>query len=264
MFYGILTRNILRRNKWARRARTGSLVLFIVTMFFYFGLGSFMEAWHAKVVKNVFLVLLGYLLYPFYLLSKSFILFFGRWSAVILMVFAVAITFGLVAAIVISLFGKLATRKQKSNAPESTDDMSWVVYFKETDFPRFIRGLNLLFPDDAKLYTEWWKIPLDVENFFQQNQASNISENIGSGSWPKPKRFLIPLETRILERLSDLAIKYHLIESCNYIAVVKDRKELLIGEDTSDTGGVYLSNKIDEELIKKFCTETQCKYKREK
>ena len=139
----------------------------------------------------------------------------------------------------------------------------WLIDFKKSDFTLFVREMGMLFPEGSTIYLEGTAITPDVQEYLHSIRADKITKVEMGTIWPRPKIFHIPLVAEYLQKLAALTDTHAIPEVCDHFHVYKDNEVLLQGHDMLDKT-VYLSNEIDENLVKDFCAKVNCKYRKEK
>lgn len=138
----------------------------------------------------------------------------------------------------------------------------WLINFTKSDITLFIREMGILFPQGSIIYLEGTSISSDVQEYLH-SICVKLTARLEIGTiWPRPKIFHIPLVDEYLQKLAEFAETHVMPQICDHLHVLyKDNEILLQGYDIFDKI-VYLSNKIDENLIRAFCTKINCKYKK--
>ena len=146
------------------------------------------------------------------------------------------------------------SQNQKKRSISFDEKDFWIIDLKESDISLFIKNLEMFFLKEAIIYIEGGSINFKIQEYLDSVQVdvSKIA-NIQRGTiWPKPKIFHIPLESSVLQKLSEFTDDYDLIELCEHLVIYKDKKILMAGYDIFDEK-IYLSGQIEENLIRDFC-----------
>lgn len=138
----------------------------------------------------------------------------------------------------------------------------WRIDLKKSDISLFIREMGILFPRASVVYLEGTAIDPDIQEYLRSIRAEKTTKLEMGTIWPRPRVFHIPLFDEHLQKLAEFTDTHAMPEVCDHLHVYKDDEVLLQGHDIWDKI-VYVSNRIDEGLIKEFCARVKCKYNRE-
>ena len=108
----------------------------------------------------------------------------------------------------------------------------------------FFRHLGVLVPQDCILYFEGCGIVPEVEQFYEQNRASNAVCVVRDTIYPVPKTFHVMLTSVVIEQLLDL-LRQHFLSSCfDHVKAYREGELLFAFHDAFDGSYLYISDRI--------------------
>ena len=128
------------------------------------------------------------------------------------------------------------------------------------DFSSFLRGLLVLFKDDAILYLEGGRPPEELKSFFDDHCLSEKTRIPHGTIWPRPKVFHLPITIENIDKLSELSDSCAEPQVAVHAHVYKNNKLLLQWYDAF-ADPMFISNEIKEHQINAFAEALQVNYK---
>ena len=158
------------------------------------------------------------------------------------------------------LFG--ATSKEELNGLSLGSNAHWEVS-PPSDFPSLLRALYHIALPDSILYLEGGgHPPKEIASFLSERCVPEVTHIAMGTIWPRPQVFHLPATPENLGRLAELAEQCCALQVAVHLHVYAGQTMLLEWYDAFCKDPMYLSDKIDEDRLRAFCSELSLEFKR--
>ncbi len=148
------------------------------------------------------------------------------------------------------------TMKSETKLPEIVEPPCWKV--SPVDLSDFFRQLSKLVPDNSVLCLEGVDTP-EIEAYLQNHPASYENETNQGFLKMRAKIFYMTITEEFLQNFAFLTEKYAEPEICSHLRVYRNDKIILSWHDLP-SDPFYVSEEVDESVLKNFCSSFGCGY----
>lgn len=146
--------------------------------------------------------------------------------------------------------------KTKTERPEIVEPPCWKV--SPVDLSELLRQLPNLAPGNSILCLEGVDAP-DIETYLHERPATYENRTNQGLLKMRPKIFYMPITEENLQDLASLSEKHAEPEVCSHLRVYRNGRVILSWHDLP-FDPFYVSNEIDETVLKTFCRAVEGEY----